>query len=305
MINTYTYNGETWVDVDEGTPEEIHTLMDKYGIHPFVAKELTSATRKPRIELHDGYIYCILHFPAFKHSHGQDANQEVDFIIGKNLLITARYDTIDALHKFGKTLEVKEVLEKNAKTDDSRNVLFFALLRELYTGMTEELDSIEDITDDITGRIFAGSEREMVVQLSLVTRTLLEFKKEIDLHRDVLESLHHYGKKMFGDEFGDGIEQILVDYMKIVTNIHSELDMLRELRETNNSLLTTKQNETVKQLTILGALVLPLNLIAVFFGMRLIDMPVIDNPNAFWIVVVLMLASVAITLTYIKHKKWM
>ena len=306
MINTYTYNSETWVDVDSGTPEEIHGLMDKYGIHPFVAKELTSATRKPRIELHDGYIYCILHFPAFKHSHSAtDANQEVDFIIGKNLLITARYDTIDALDKFSKTIAVKEVLEKNSSVGASQNVLFFGLLRELYNGMTEELDSIEDITDDITARIFAGHEREMVVQLSLVTRTLLEFKKEIDLHRDVLDSLHHYGKKMFGEEFGDGIEQILIEYLKITTNIHSELDMLRELRETNNSLLTSKQNETVKQLTILGALVLPLNFIAVFFGMRITGMPVVDNPNAFWIVIVLMLASVAITLTYIRHKKWM
>jgi magnesium transporter len=305
MIHTYTYNDETWIDVDSGTPEEIHSLMDTYGIHPFVAKELTSATRKPRIELHDGYIYCILHFPAFKHSHAADANQEVDFIIGKNLLITARYDTIDSLDTFGKTIEVKEVLGKNVSSTDSQNLLFFGLLRELYNGMTEELDSIEDITDDITARIFAGSEREMVVQLSLVTRTLLEFKKEIDLHRDVLDSLHHYGKKMFGEEWSDAIEAIMIDYLKIMTNIHSELDMLRELRETNNSLLTSKQNETVKQLTIIGALVLPLNLIAVFFAMRLTNMPIVNNPNAFWIVVVLMLASVAITLTYIKHKKWL
>src|SRR4051812_42402009 len=114
MINTYKYSGETWVDIDHGTPEEIHEIMDTYHIHPFVAKELTSITPKPRIEFHDKYIYCILHFPAWKHTHSTDnKNQEVDFIIGKDILITARYDTIDALHELSKDLEVDQILEKN------------------------------------------------------------------------------------------------------------------------------------------------------------------------------------------------
>jgi Mg2+ and Co2+ transporter CorA len=56
MINTYTFDKETWIDIDHGTPEEIHSIMDTYDIHPFVAKELTSTTLKPRIEFHDGYI---------------------------------------------------------------------------------------------------------------------------------------------------------------------------------------------------------------------------------------------------------
>ena len=56
MINTYKLNGETWIDIDHGSPEEIHEIMDTYDIHPFIAKELTSATPKPRIEFHVEYI---------------------------------------------------------------------------------------------------------------------------------------------------------------------------------------------------------------------------------------------------------
>ena len=78
MINTHKYNGETWIDIDHGTPEEIHGIMDSHGIHPFTAKELTSKTLRPRIEFHDKYIYCILHFPTWKHTHAKDRNQEVD-----------------------------------------------------------------------------------------------------------------------------------------------------------------------------------------------------------------------------------
>jgi magnesium transporter len=308
MINTYTYDNETWVDIDSGTPEEIHGLMDKYRIHPFLARELTSVTRKPRVEFHDGYIYCILHFPAWKHSHGKDPNQEVDFIIGKKLLITARYDTIDSLEKFAKTIETKEIIEKPPSitgVDKAEQYIFTNLLKELYSGLNDELGAIEDAVEEITEDIFIGREREMVESISLITRLLLDFKKAVDLHRDVLESLHHYGKKVFGEGFGKEMEMILLDYLKLNNNVHSSLEMLRELRETNNSLLTAKQNETVKQLTAMGFVILPLNLIAWIFAMRVDGLPLLGNPNGFYIVLGMMITSVVITLVYSKFKGWL
>ncbi len=307
MINTYKFNGETWVDVDHGTPEEIHRLMDMYGIHPFIAKELSSFTPKPRIEFHDEYIYCILHFPAWKHTHDKDnKNQEVDFIIGRDVLITARYDTIDAIHKFSKDLEVNQILDKHGdKRRKHSHTIFAGMLRELYTSLFEELEHIEDVTENITAQIFMGQEKEMVASISDVTRTLLNFKRVTDLHREILEALHTHGAEVFGEHFGHEIESIIVDYLKINTTIRSNLELLRELRDTNNSLLSAKQNETIKHLTGMGAVILPLNLIAWVFAMRTEGMPIIDNPNAFWIVVGMMVTSAVISFVYAKHKDWL
>ncbi len=228
MINTHTYGGETWVDIDSGTPEEIHGIMDTYHIHPFVAKELTSVTPKPRVEFHKDYIYCIMHFPAWKHTHGKDKNQEVDFINGKDTLITARYDTIDAFHKLGKDLEVDEILygsEKNkdvSKNSDKKkytHFIFTTMLRGLYTSLFEELEYVDDMTEAITSKIFKGKEREMVARISEVTRTLLNFKRVTDMHREILETLRSRGIEMFGENFGYDLESIILDYTKINTTI--------------------------------------------------------------------------------------
>ena len=267
MINKYEFRDEKWIDIDHGTAEEIHEIMDTYSIHPFVAKELTSKTPKPRLELHDTYIYCILHFPAWKHTHAKDEkSQEVDFIIGKKVLITARYDTIDALHKLGKDLEVEEVLKKGGNMDKiSSHAIFITMLRELYVSLFEELEYIEDRTDVITSKIFKGKEKKMVIEISEVTRTLIDFKKVTDLHHEILEALKKEGQKVFGEEFANEMELVISEYLKINTTIRSNLDMLRELRETNNSLLTSKQNETVKTFTIIGSILLVINLIVTVF----------------------------------------
>lgn len=307
MITKHKYLGETWIDVDHGTTEEIHELMNTYNIHPFVAKELASVTPKPRIEFHDKYIYCIMHFPAWKHTHAEgDKNQEIDFIIGKDVLITARYDTIDTIHKFAKDIEVDEILDKSGDHihKHSHHILM-NMLRGLYNGLFEELEYIADMTENITGKIFKGKEKEMVVQLSNVTRTLLNFKRVTDLHHEILEALKHRGQETFGDGFSNEMEAIILDYLKINTTIKSNLDILHELRDTNNSLLTSKQNEVVKQLTVLGFVILPLNLIAWIFAMRVDGLPFLNNPNGFYIVLTVMLTSASLALVYAKHKKWL
>ncbi|MFZ2620970.1 MAG: magnesium transporter CorA family protein [Minisyncoccia bacterium] len=306
MINTYKYNSETWIDIDRGTTEEIHEMMNKYNIHPFVAKELNSENPKPRIEFHDQYIYCILHFPVRKHTHVEGKSQEVDFIIGKDTIITARYDTIDALHKFAKDIEVDEILDKNGdRKHKHTHFIFINMLRDLYASLFEELESIEDTTEEITSQIFHGKEKEMVISISEVTRTLLDFKRITDLHYEILESLRHRGEEIFGSNFGYEVETIIIDYLKINTTIKSNLEVLHELRDTNNSLLTSKQNETVKNLTVVGSIVLPLNLIAVIFAMRTEGMPIIKDSNAFWVVICIMLISALISISYAKHKKWL
>lgn len=261
MLNTYKHGNETWIDIDHGTPEEIHGVMDEYNIHPFVAKELTSLTPKPRVEFHDHYIYCIMHFPTWKHTHGSDKNQEIDFIIGRDALITARYDTIDALHKLAKELEVEEVLDKDDHRAQHSHSIFTNMLRGLYASVFEELEYVEDKIEEITKKIFKGEEKNMVASISEITRTLLDFKRVTDLHNEILETIAKRGKEMFGEGFEHEMQSIILDYIKINSTIKSHMESLHELQNTNNSLLTSKQNETVKKFTIIGSVLLALSII--------------------------------------------
>ena len=265
MLNTYKYKEEVWIDVLQGKAEEIQSLVERYGIDPYIAKEIKAESPKSLFGFYDKYIYCILRFPVSKHTHSDGKSQEVDFIIGQDILITARYDTIDALHTFAKELEVDQVLEKQGQQSRHGYVIFTSMLRALYRSILEELEYIEDRIENISKEIFEGEEKEMVVSISETTGTLLDFKRVTGMHGKILESLCDRGGEFFGHAFVEAMEATILDYTKINTIIHSNLEMLRELRETNNSLLTSKQNETIKQLTIIGSILLILNIMAVIY----------------------------------------
>lgn len=303
MLTKYNWNKEVWVDVDHGTPEEIASAVEEYDLDPYVAKELGSPTPKSRIEFHKEYIYLILHFPVFKQTHSKKLKQEIDFVIGKNFLLTTHYDTIDAIYKLSKELEVEEILSKNS--DASGHHVFGLLFRQLYAGINDELAYIESWSESITEEIFEGHEQEMVFEISEAIRTLLEFKKTTDSHKEILDFLRDGGGHILGTSFTEEIDAILLEYHRLRDIIHANIEILRELRETNNSLLSTKQNETIKTLTVVTMISFPFMLLSALFTMDLGGRPLTENQFGFYIMFALMCIFSFSFYTIAKYKKWL
>ena len=82
-------------------------------------------------------------------------------------------------------------------------------------------------------------------------------------------------------------------------------ESLHELRETNNSLLTTKQNETMRVLTIMALLTFPLALLVAILNINSVSNPVFGMKNGFWFIVTTVVGSGAIMIWYFKHKGWL
>ena len=304
MIFKYTYKDITWVDIESPTKEDIRQVMEEYDIHPIVADELISPTLRPKVDLYDDFIYLILHFPTISHKHCSDTEQEVDFIIGKNFLITTHYDVIDPLHEFSKVFEVNSILDKS-NIGTHAGFLFFYIMREMYKSSLRELDMIQDVLEKIESKIFAGEEVKMVEVISNTSRDLLNFKQAMRPHKEVLESFELAGEKFFGKEFLYYMRGISGEYYKIYNILEGHRETLNELRNTNDSLLTTKTNETIKILTVIASLALPGAIIASIFGMNATSMPFVGEPNDFWILVSIIAAVTFLTLMFFKYKKWM
>lgn len=305
MVTRYKYKNVTWIDLESPTSEEVRELLEEFQLPAQVAEELLLPTVKPRVEFYkDKLIYLILHFPAFRHTHGGEQNQEVDFVIGHDFLITTRYDTIDPLHKFSKVFEVGSILDRSDMGEHAGH-LFFYMVRKLYKSLEHELEYIQDALRDIEEDIFGGREREMVIELSRSSRELLAFKQAVRMHQEVLRSFEVAAHRFFGDDFGYQLQNIIGEYHRIQDGIATNMDTLMELRETNNSLLSTKQNEIMRVLTIMTFITAPLSLIAATFGMNTTLVPLGDSPYDFWVILGIMASAGVMLFSYFIYKKWL
>jgi magnesium transporter len=304
MINRHPYKKTEWVDLYDPTTEEIRKVMSEFKFDLHIADELVSPSPKPRAELHGDYIYLILHFPSLKHSHTSQKNQEIDFVIGKRAIITARYDSNDTLQGLGKVLEVESVLNKKSQ-EAPHAVVFFKMIEELYGSIFNELDYIRDWMRGIEDEIFEGKEKEMVYAISEVTRQLLFLKQSIRSHRETLSTFSHIWKEFFGTSFRYRLQTVMDEFHKINNEITSSLELVGELRETNLGLLSTKQNEAMKVLTVMAFITFPLSLLAGIFGMNTSSMPIVGHPYDFAIIVGIMLLAMGCMSFYFKKKNWL
>jgi magnesium transporter len=95
------------------------------------------------------------------------------------------------------------------------------------------------------------------------------------------------------------------DYDRLANEMKSNRASLLELRDTNNSLLTTKQNEIMKIFTIMAFVTFPLSLFASLFGMNTVGTPILGNRLDFWIIVGIMFAAASVFFAFFKYKKWL
>lgn len=305
MINTYTYKKLTWVDLESPTQDEVRQIMDTYQMDPFIAQDLLIPTLKPRITVTEKSIYMVMRFPVSRLSHNKKNGntQEIDFYITKDHIITARYDTIDPLHKFSKTFEVNSILDKG-NMGSHAGYIFFFMLQYIYTSINNELEAIDDSLRRIEDDIFAQREKEMVFELSRINRDLLDFKKAFSSQKNVISEFTKISHEFFDHEYRKCASELFGEFEKIHAKISDQIELLNELRSTNDSLLSTRQNEIMKFFTVISFIVFPLELLVSLLEFSSPSNPFLEVPNNFFIVVGIVIFSSITMMALFKKEKW-
>lgn len=304
MIQKYVTKSLTWIDLNCPTSEEIRQVASLYDINPLVVHELSIPTLRAKVDLYDNLIYLILHFPSSRGDKDGVSDQEVDFVIGKDFIITARYGEVDALLALSKAFEVESILEKGGMGKHA-GYIFFAMLNRIYDSLLHRIEGLKDEAATIESEIFKGKERDMVIKISEVSRELLDFKRATSLHNEILQSFEVAGQKFFGIDFRFHLRSMMGSYYKLENAINNTIEFIAELRETNNALLTTKQNSIVQALTVIASIALPLTIITSLLQIDTKARPIIGSDYDFWILVGLE-ATIALIMYFIfKRKKWL
>lgn len=303
MLTRYTQKNLTWIDLVAPTPLEVRELMKEFGFNPLVGQELLSVSFKSKVERFDDSIYAVFHFPAGFNGKMERPTHEVDLIIGKNYLITTRYENITPLHTFAKAFEVDSVLGREGQHLHGGH-LFAAIMRSLYRTLNLETDSLKQKLEVIEDHIFKGHEKKLVMDISLAGREIYDFSQSLTPHKEMLLSLEAPVARMFGHEFSYYMRSVIAEYERLQETVSDLRDSMIELRETNNSMLSAKQNEVMKNFSVLAFVFVPVSIIMSLFQMGLPGTPLAGTIN-FWAALGV-LAAITLTLfIFFRKKGWL
>ena len=279
--------------------------MREFDIDERVHQEISTPTPYPLSIAFPGYSYLILHFPIAGSEDGT-RSQEVDFIVGKQFLITVRYESVEALHNLHKVVEAEELLGIHEKGLGAPELLERVVGR-LYASISGDIEQVGKRLERIERDIFSGKEQQTVRNISEIGRVLLRFEMALARHKeplaDFLAALAT--PAFFGSNFEDPATHIEARRMHAASLVTSYRAVAQELRITNDSLLSSSQNQVTKTLTVMAFTALPLTLIASIFGMNAESMPIVHGEYGFWILIGFMAVTGIALYTYFKLRKWL
>lgn len=309
MLYRTEYRGGTWVDLEGPSDEEIRQVANEFSISERLETELLAPTPFPLVSGDRGIALVVLHFPAHGGSH-QDAeggtkNQEVDFIVGRNFVVTVRYEVVAPLHRLRKILESERLVSD--KISVTTDILIEILFAHLYAAVRDHTNHVADRLARIEREMFAGSERSTVHGISEVNREYLHLEASLANQEEPLSRFLTALSRpdFFGESFPERRARVLAELGQVAGLVHTHRAVATELRETNSALLESRQNEIMKALMMITVVVLPLELIAFVFAMHVPGQPLEHTPQAFWIIIGGMAGAVVLVLLYFAKKRWL
>ena len=309
MIKKYDYKGLAWIDVENPSDSDINEIVSNYSLPIETSEEMLSPTPRQRVVRYDNCVYIVLHFPTLKPQKAKvdnvnDHRQEIDFIVGKDFLITVHYDPVRSIDEFKETFKDDGGSETDL-VEDNAGFIFHKLIKHLYHSLLRDVGIIKASLHKAESSIFKGEEKRMVIELSKIHRDILRFNNALISHREAIATLNTTFRDFFGEGYGHFIHDMSSEYQRVDRRMQNNRDLLDELRHTNDSLLSAKQNEAMKGLTMMGFLTFPMMLIAAIFSMNTADMPIVSHPYGFWIILSIMLLVAIGCIEFFSYKKWL
>lgn len=296
MIKQLKYKNVTWLDLSKPSKEEIYKLAEQYNLHDLVVEELLKPTSRSKVDLYEECIYLTLQFPISRKEVA-----EIDFVLGKDFIITSHHESVQALSEFSQILEGGNDSKKEKGFHAGH--LFYYMIRELYEPIETELDSVANHLKQIEEKIFAGQEAKMVRSLSQLNHRLLDIKWSLKFHRNTLNSLIGVGKEFYGNNFGYYLNAIISEYEHVSELVDSNREIFNELHSTNESLLLIKNSHATRVLTALAFIFLPVSLISFIFSMTGSE-AVVGTFISWYGILILMMLAALLTFGIAKYKKW-
>ena len=292
----------TWIDFEDPHDEDIAYLQESFSIHPLAIEELVTPTYQPKVVQYDGCLFLSVHIPLFDTNHRTTFPGELDIILTDGYLITSHKHDIYPLTKFFSELAKNEGRRRLYMSQTPTHLLY-AVLDILFNSCFPKLNHIAERLDFVESQVFDEKEKEMVLEISVLKRDILNFRRTLKPQRSILESLLTKEHPHVANDLKPYFQDLIGTNIRIWNILESNKETIEALEATNNSLLSSKLDLTMKVLTIFSAVLLPMSVYTNMLAMTA-AIPFGNSPNAFWIHTIFMLAIAAVTVVIFKWKRW-
>jgi magnesium transporter len=208
-------------------------------------------------------------------------------------------------------LPVTRLFRRCEEDKDLRQTLFskgsgyllYHVLDDLFDYCFPILDKIGHKLDSIEDDMFEGAAEDVVRDISNVKQEIISYRKIIKPERSTLRVLEGRTQRFLPQDLEVYFDDIVDAAERIWDLLDNYKEVVEALEDTNESVISHRQNDVLRILTIFSVTMLPLSLLAGIFGMN-VGFPGEGTHQAFWVIVGAMVACLVGMVGFFRYKRW-
>jgi len=278
-------------------------LADRFGWHPLDLEDVLSRRQRPKVDEYPDYLFGILHFPVYDKAIQRLNAAELDFFVGNGYLVTLpKVELLPVTRLFARCQDEEEL--RDQLFSKGSGYLLYHILDDLFDYCFPILDKIGHKLDSVEDDMFEVRAEEVVRDLSNVKQEIISYRKIIKPERSTLRVLERQVERFLPEDLELYFDDIVDASERIWDVLDNYKEVVEALEDTNESVISHRQNDVLRVLTVVTVILLPLTLITGIFGMN-VHFPGFESSAAFWVLGGFMLGlAVGLTL-FFRLKRWL
>lgn len=293
-------HGLLWVDICDTTPEDGAFLERVFGFHHLAIEDCVStAVHAPKVDDYDNHLFIVV--------HGINHQAETDIVETAELALFLGSHFVVSTHNYPlfSVAYVRRLVEETGRPM-RRGADFFAhaLIDALVDNVLPTIDAVSEAAEAIEEEAIRDPRQSTIEAILKFKRSTLRLHRVMAPQREILYRLSRGEFTLIGEE-----AQIF--YRDVYDHIVRIQDLNQTLRDRADNALSTylsslanRQNETMRVLSMVATIFLPLALLAGIYGMNFDNMPELHCPWAYFVVLGFMALVVAVAMYWFWARNW-
>jgi magnesium transporter len=283
-----------WIDLACSNVEEIKVIRDNFDIHPTTEEDILSNQTRTKYEEFEENTAIIFH--GIKGLEAVNIKTyNLSFILGENYLITSHLElneNIDSLMNNTKKLE-------NIMRRGAGYVFHYLLDKEIDKCMQIKGILFEEFKQ-LERNFINNPGKEVLAEMFEKELTILEMRQVMESLTDLCLNLTKPTDNYVDNELLPYFRDIYDHSFKTTESLKSMLGRINGMRNAYQTITSNRLNETMKILTMIMAIMMPLTIITGFYGMN-VKLPFQNSPTA-WIGILIVMLFLS-TIMYFLFRK--
>jgi magnesium transporter len=274
-------------------------LRQIFGFHPLTLEDTEQFGQRPKLDNYDDYVFLVF-YGAWRHGpRDPEPLREVHLFISGQYLVTIHRDPLPPLDQQRAQLAGRAL--------HSEQFLLYRVLDALVDSFLPLIGHMDEEIDDLEAAVLDSPTDEQLQRLFSLKRQLVAMRKVITPQRDLFASSIDQIAELPGltlderDYFRDVYDHLI----RISDLIDSYRDLLSGATDLYLSTVSNRQNDVMKQLTVIATIFLPLGFITGFFGQNFsfLVTRLITPEWTFWVIGVGSILATCAGLLVFFHRK--